>query len=109
MPPIIIPVCGDGIDTYVSGIITAEQCCNKTSHSVELVGIDAEKQAYIVRNSWGPDWGVAPFPPYNPAQVAANGTIIKPGGGYFLLAYGENTCGVATAAFSVPKVELLLK
>ena len=51
--PIVIGVCGKDLDTYISGVITADTCCSTLSHSVQLVGFDKEKQAYIVRNSWG--------------------------------------------------------
>ncbi len=30
-------------------------------HAISLIGFDDEKQAWIIRNSWGPDWGMGGF------------------------------------------------
>ena len=71
-------------------------------------GFDQEKQAYIVRNSWGgvgsgnTNFGVSPFPPYEPYHQLPDGNWTK--GGYFLLKYGENTCGIGTAGIKMPKL-----
>ena len=46
--PVGIGICGDSAQTYVSGVISAATCCNTTSHSVQIVGIDESKQAWIV-------------------------------------------------------------
>ena len=88
-------------DTYVSGVMTTGACSNATQdHSVVVVGVDAEKQAWIVRNTWGGDWGVAPTPPYTPYAETPGGN----GGGYILLAFGENTCRMAELAFAQPQL-----
>jgi hypothetical protein len=108
--PIVIGVCGKDLGTYVSGVITADTCCNTLSHSVQLVGFDGEKQAYIVRNSWGglggdkSNFGVSPFPPYEPYHQLPDGNWTN--GGYFLLKYGQNTCGAATRAIKTPELTL---
>ena len=89
-------------DTYVSGVMTTGACSNETQgHSVVAVGVDAEQQAWIVRNSWGGGFGVAPRAPYAPAARTPGGT----GGGYILLAYGEDTCRMAELAFGQPRLE----
>ena len=106
--PIIIGVCGKSLSTYVSGVLTADSCCNVLSHSVEAVGFDREKQAYIVRNSWGglggeeSNFGVSPFSPYERYHQLPDGNWTQ--GGYFLLKYGENACQVATAAMKTPEL-----
>jgi len=108
--PIVIGICGKALDTYVSGVITADTCCNTLSHSVQLVGFDEEKQAYIVRNSWGglggdrSNFGVSPFPPYEPYHQLPDGNWTK--GGYFLLKYGQNTCGAASRAIKTPELTI---
>eukprot|EP00944_MAST-04C_sp_MAST-4C-sp1_P003393 g3393.t1 len=108
--PIVIGICGSGIDTYISGVVTADTCCSILSHSVELVGFDEEKQAYIVRNSWGglggdkSNFGVSPYPPYKPYHQLPDGNWTN--GGYFLLKYGQNTCGAATRAIKTPELTL---
>ena len=100
--PVEIGVSTGGWDTYVSGVLTASQCSNETqSHSVEVVGVDADKQAWIVRNHWGPQFGVSPTPPYLPAAKTPGGN----GGGYLLLAFGENTCRMAEVGFAHPELE----
>ena len=94
----------EGWDTYVSGVLTASQCSNQTqSHSVEVVGVDKDKQAWIVRNHWGPKFGVSPTPPYLPAEETPGGN----GGGYLLLAFGENTCRMAELGFAHPVLEMV--
>ena len=106
--PIVVGICGSALGSYISGIITANTCCTDLSHSVQLVGFDQEKQAYIVRNSWGgvgsgnTNFGVSPFPPYEPYHQLPDGNWTK--GGYFLLKYGENTCGIGTAGIKMPKL-----
>lgn len=44
---------------YMSGIITTPECGTKLDHAVTAVGYGVENNVeyYIVRNSWGPDWG----------------------------------------------------
>ena len=100
--PVEIGVSDDDWSTYTGGVLTASDCSNTTqSHSVEIVGLDADKQAWIVRNHWGPKWGVSPIPPYLPASQTPGGN----GGGYVLLAFGENTCRMAEAGFAHPQLE----
>jgi len=62
---------------YTSGVMTAWECAwiNELDHCVQAVGINsaASTPYWIVRNSWGTDWGV---------------------NGYIWLEYGANTCGL---------------
>lgn len=67
---------------YKSGIFSDDKCSTTTlNHAVLAVGygVDTRKnEYYIVKNSWGNDWGIQ---------------------GYFLLARNKNNmCGIATAA-----------
>jgi hypothetical protein len=102
--PVQIGVSDNTWGTYTSGVMTATGCSNTTqSHSVEIVGLDADKQAWIVRNHWGPKWGVSPIPPYLPASQTPGGN----GGGYILLAFGENTCRLAELGFAQPFMEAM--
>eukprot|EP01111_Echinosteliopsis_oligospora_P000271 TRINITY_DN10247_c0_g1_i1.p1 TRINITY_DN10247_c0_g1~~TRINITY_DN10247_c0_g1_i1.p1 ORF type:complete len:332 (-),score=79.10 TRINITY_DN10247_c0_g1_i1:18-1013(-) len=65
---------------YTGGILTAHECCPlgicELDHCVQLVGYNATDPAnsyWIVRNSWGTDWGLD---------------------GYIQLQMGKNACGI---------------
>jgi hypothetical protein len=62
-----------GIYRHVSGDIEA-------GHDVLIVGYDDEEQCWIIKNSWGPDWGE---------------------NGYFRVAMGTNESYVETEVFSI--------
>lgn len=71
----------DSFTAYASGIFdddTAEG--NESNHVITIVGWDDDKRAYLVRNSWGTDWGVD---------------------GYAWVQYGTNNIGKG-AAWIVP-------
>jgi len=86
--PISICVVADPWQFYDSGVMTHDQCDGKFAdldHCVQLVGYNADPsdgKYWIVRNSWGSDWGES---------------------GYIWLEYGFNTCGVADEA-TIPKI-----
>ena len=44
---------------YNGGILNSNLCGTTLDHGVTAVGYGVEKgrEFYIVRNSWGPDWG----------------------------------------------------
>lgn len=44
---------------YTSGILDSDECGTNLDHAVAAVGYGTEngQDYYIVRNSWGPDWG----------------------------------------------------
>lgn len=50
---------GDIFHQYKSGIITSEDCGTDLDHAVVAVGYGTENgiDYYIVRNSWGAQWG----------------------------------------------------
>jgi len=66
---------------YQGGVMTAWECAwiDILDHCVQVVGwnLNAATPYWIVRNSWGSDWGE---------------------GGFIRLAYGQNTCGMAEEA-----------
>jgi len=64
---------------YSSGIDDPDDCGNKFSnlnHGVAFVGFGTSQgtQYWLIRNSWGSDWGV---------------------NGYYMIVYGSNACGVS--------------
>jgi hypothetical protein len=115
--------------TYVGGVMMPGSCGTDIDHAVLLVGISAKDNAWIVQNSWGPDFGVdaagneVPHNKYSncdelaasagcQAELTTGGTVgescalaCTPGatadGGYLLLSYGGNVCGITNQAVSV--------
>jgi len=63
-------------DSYKGGVYTSANCGTELDHCVQIVGWDVVKgvNAWVVRNSWGKDWG---------------------NDGYLYVAIGENACGIA--------------
>jgi len=81
--PVNALIAGNVLQNYKSGIIQSQHCgknhngYSHLNHAVQIVGLGTAKNGqkyYIVRNTWGTNWGEA---------------------GYFKLAWGENTCGIA--------------
>lgn len=64
---------------YSSGVLDDASCGTNLDHGVLVVGYNTDsssgKQYWVVKNSWGTSWGKS---------------------GYIWLAYGKNTCGVAS-------------
>jgi len=61
---------------YTGGILTAAQCGTSIDHAIQLTGYSPSQGGYwIVRNSWGADWGE---------------------NGFIWLQYGQNTCGITS-------------
>jgi len=82
--PLSICVDASNWQDYQNGVMTWEECAyiNLLDHCVQLVGYDASdenNQYWIVRNSWGTDWGVD---------------------GYIWLEMWEDTCGLTEEATS---------
>jgi len=74
--PLSICVDAEPWQFYTSGVLTAASCGNSIDHCVEAIGynLGGATPYWIVRNSWGSDWGVQ---------------------GYIWLQYGKNTCALA--------------
>jgi len=74
--PLSIAVDAELWQHYSGGIINGNSGCGSTlDHAVQLVGYNPSHGGYwVVRNSWGPNWGE---------------------GGYILLQFGQNVCGMA--------------
>lgn len=45
--------------TYSSGVLTSTKCSTEINHAITAVGYNASASTpyYIVRNSWGVNWG----------------------------------------------------
>lgn len=120
--------------TYTGGIMSASSCGTRLDHAVTMIGMDASKDAWIVQNQWGADWGVAldgSAPPkdkysncpalakspgckdrYNPwiksaCALSCSGSVAD--GGYIYMQYGQNTCGVAGDAYAATSMKTVGK
>jgi len=75
MPP---SICCDASawQNYNGGILTADQCGDNVDHAIQLTGYNPSQGGYwVVRNSWGADWGES---------------------GFIWLQYGQNTCDITS-------------
>ena len=70
--PLSICLSAETWSTYTSGILTT--CPNEVDHCVQAVGVNLDENYWIVRNSWGTDWGLD---------------------GYIWLEYGSDLCSIA--------------
>jgi len=83
--PLSICVDASNWQDYSSGVLSGSDCCwaCMLDHCVQLVGYNAGASAatpyWIVRNSWGTDWGV---------------------NGYIWVEMGKNSCGLTDEATS---------
>lgn len=65
--PLSVLVDSSTWETYQGGVF-AEDCGSNVDHAVQIIGADTEKGYWIVRNSWGSQWGVDGY-----AYVKMNG------------------------------------
>lgn len=79
--PLVTAVDATAWQDYLGGIIQYH-CDTGRNHAVQVVGYDlrGEVPYYIVRNSWGPEYG---------------------NGGYLYIAVGKNLCGIAEEVSTV--------
>jgi len=79
--PLSVCVDAEPWQDYTGGVMMAADCGSSIDHCVQLVGYDMTQSTpfWIVRNSWGTDWGE---------------------NGYIRLQYGQDTCAVADVATS---------
>ncbi|MFZ1789955.1 MAG: C1 family peptidase [Saprospiraceae bacterium] len=68
---------------YTGGIFTENSQANRPNHAVNIVGWDDVKQSWLIRNSWGKDWGED---------------------GYMWLKYGTNGIGIGASWVEAKKI-----
>jgi len=76
-----LSICADASSwqDYSGGVLTASQCGQDIDHAIQLTGYNPSQGGYwIVRNSWGPDWGT---------------------NGFIWLQYGQDTCGITSNTY----------
>jgi len=76
-----LSICADASSwqDYSGGILTAAQCGQDIDHAIQLTGYNPSQGGYwIVRNSWGADWGT---------------------NGFIWLQYGQDTCGITSNTY----------
>jgi len=75
MPP---SICCDASawQNYNGGVLDGSQCGDSVDHAIQLTGFNPSNGGYwVVRNSWGADWGEQ---------------------GFIWLQYGQNTCDITS-------------
>ncbi len=56
--PVSAAVCvNTDFQGYTGGVFNPTRPCRQINHAIVLVGWDDSKGAWLLRNSWGPDWG----------------------------------------------------
>jgi len=70
--PLSVCLDANSFNSYQGGVMSA--CGQDVDHCVQAVGVDVASGFWIVRNSWGTNWGES---------------------GFIRLAYGQNTCAIA--------------
>lgn len=76
--PISVGIDSSNMNNYRGGVFSGSMCTNDIDHAVTIIGYT--ENAWIIKNSWGPKWGV---------------------NGYLYLERGKNACGVAEYAVYV--------
>jgi cathepsin L len=59
---------------YTSGVINSAACGTTVDHAVLVVGFNIDLNYWLIKNSWGADWGFAGF-----VYIAINSNIAGPG------------------------------
>jgi hypothetical protein len=54
--PLSVCLAADNWDSYESGVLSV--CSADVDHCVQIVGVDLDQGYWLVRNSWGTDWGL---------------------------------------------------
>ena len=78
--PVMVAIDASSMERYIGGVITSCDCTDKVNHYALAVGYDKSSNGtpyFLVKNSWGTDWGL---------------------GGYAkLAAAADNTCGILSS------------
>jgi len=82
--PLAVAVCVDSaFQSYTSGVFRGGWWgCYTVNHGVLLVGWDDNNSCWIMRNSWGPDWGESGYMRigYGVAQIGTDASFVVYGG-----------------------------
>ncbi|PIK45009.1 putative cathepsin O [Apostichopus japonicus] len=80
--PLTVAVDATSWQDYVSGVIQHHCSAQADNHAVQVIGFDTSGPVpyYVVRNSWGKDWGVD---------------------GYLYIKIGGNLCGIANSVVTL--------
>lgn len=84
--PVSVAINGDLLQLYNSGIFDDSSCSKILDHAALVVGygVDNDTSYWIVKNSWGSDWGED---------------------GYFRIMRGKDLCGISSDA-SYPNIKV---
>ena len=84
--PLSVGVDSRNMENYRNGVFKSHMCGKDIDHAVTVVGFT--DNAWIVKNSWGPKWGVD---------------------GYIYIERGKNACGIAEYIVYVTNATPILK
>ena len=61
--PLVVTTDANQLGSYRSGLFNPAKTCSEINHAVNLVGYvaNANPPYYILRNSWGSNWGEVRF------------------------------------------------
>eukprot|EP00607_Mallomonas_marina_P005801 CAMPEP_0182437008 /NCGR_PEP_ID=MMETSP1167-20130531/84747_1 /TAXON_ID=2988 /ORGANISM="Mallomonas Sp, Strain CCMP3275" /LENGTH=806 /DNA_ID=CAMNT_0024629759 /DNA_START=166 /DNA_END=2587 /DNA_ORIENTATION=+ len=82
--PLSVCLATEGWQFYQGGIVMKETCGNEVNHCAQIVGVDTTRVIpyWIVRNSWGTDWGEQGFIyiefGVNACQITSEVTYVEP-------------------------------
>jgi hypothetical protein len=82
--PVAAAVCVDSnFQSYTGGVFNPRRPCNSINHAIVLVGWDDADGAWILRNSWGPNWGENGYMriAYGASKVGYSANYVVYGGG----------------------------
>jgi inhibitor of cysteine peptidase len=82
--PVSAAVCvNTDFQSYTGGVFNPRRPCNQINHAIVLVGWDDSDGAWILRNSWGPNWGEDGYMriAYGKSQVGYSANYVVYGGG----------------------------
>jgi hypothetical protein len=84
--------------TYAGGVYSYATGAYQGGHAVSIIGYDDSSQCFIVKNSWGTDWGEKGFFRIAYSEVSDNRYVQF---GYYTIAYDGNTPVQTTCSYSI--------
>jgi len=97
--PIVVAVCATDAFTAYQGGVFDEKDPGALNHEVLLIGWNDATKAWLIKNSWGTDWGEEGL-----LVNSRSGKDVPGIGGYMWIAWGSNSVGQYAAWIQAPLV-----